>query len=322
MNNKIITYKNSFIVQKELRKLVNIIKDNIFKNNGILFGDVVANILLVKYHKDRFEKKGYNYNKFWNTDYDIETVFRTETINKIDVYFENIYEYTKFVTFLKKSKLFEIIFLKNIDNPIHINNIYEISTRLGKTLTYEGYPINLSINIIMKMPSNNKYLEPPFNNAKFLTDILIMTRNREYKISKNTGIDKIDNMDIIEKSNLLTKVLTELSKKNNYILCKDVTLNNEIAQQVLEYNRNEWKIINSPLILTKCSNYFKNMCYICQYELNYDDDMILIDNISQCMLHSECCNKYLEKILEKKETIICPLRQYINFIRSENNLVF
>ena len=40
--NKIITYKNSFIIQKELRKLTNILKENIFNNNGLLFaGDNV-----------------------------------------------------------------------------------------------------------------------------------------------------------------------------------------------------------------------------------------------------------------------------------------
>lgn len=154
-----------------------------------------------------------------------------------------------------------------------------------------------------------------------------MTKNREYKISKNTGITEIDNMNIIEKSMFYTKFLKEICAKKNYIMCNDIrSTNNIIAKRVLEYNKNDWNIMNSPIILTKCSNYFINKCYICQYEINYGDDVILIDNISKCVLHAECCNKYLENLLEKNENIICPLRQSINFIKNDilafNSLIF
>ena len=50
---------------------------------------------------------------------------------------------------------------------------------------------------------------------------------------------------------------------------------------------------------------------------------MLLDNITKCILHKECGNKYLGKILEKNENIICPLRQGINFIKNDiNNLIF
>ena len=323
--NKIIIYENSFIVQKELRKLINIIKENIFENNGVLFGDIVANLLIVKYYKSIFEKNNINFDYFWNNDIDKETILRTEVCNKIDVYFNNLEEYTKFVDFLKNSKIFEITVIKNIknisDSP-YINNLYEISTKLGKTLTYIGYQINVNINIIVRIPGSNSYLEPPFNDTNFLTDILIMKKNREYKISKNTGIVEIDKMNIIEKSIFYTKVLKEICYKNNYILCKKIEFNNIIAKKVLEYNKNEYSIVNSPLIITKCNNYFKNKCYICQYEINYNDDIMLIDNISKCMLHKECGYKYMENLLETNENINCPLRQSINFIKDNNNLIF
>lgn len=325
--NKVITYKNSFIIQKELRKLINILKENIFKNNGLLFGDIVANFLIVKYHKSIFEKNINDFKNFWDNNFDIETILRTEICNKINVYFINLDDYTKFIDFLKNSKIFEITLIKNIDNLVYINNLYEITTRLGKTLTYRGYPINVSINMLVKMPGCNNNLEPPFNNTNFLTDILLMTKNREYKISKNTGITEIDNMNIIEKSMFYTKVLKEICAKKNYIMCNDITsTNNIIAKRVLEYNKNEWNIMNSPIILTKCSNYFVNKCYICQYEINYNDDVMLIDNISKCILHAECGNKYLENLLEKNENILCPLRQSINFIKNDilafNSLIF
>ena len=314
--NKIITYNNTFIIQKELRKLINILKEKMFYNNGILFGDIVANLLIVKYYKNEFEKKNYNYNFFWNTDLDKQTILRTDTINKIDVYFANLNDYMNFIEFLKTSKIFEIILIKNIDNQTHINNLYEISTKLGRTLTYSGYSINVILNIYMKLPSY-KYLEPPFNNANFLTDILIMTKNRELKISKNTGIVEIDKMNIIQKSILQTFILKQICDKNNYILSTNYNLNNQIAKKVLEYNKNEFNIINSPLIIKKCTNYFRNTCYICQYEINYNDDIMLINNISQCVLHNECGNKYLENLLEKNENINCPLRQKINFIKND-----
>lgn len=327
--NKIITYKNSFIVQKELRKLINILKENIFNNNGLLFGDIVANFLIIKYHKKIFEKKINDFKNYWDDNYDVETILRTEICNKIDVYFINLNDYTKFIDFLKNSKIFEITLIKNIDNLVYINNLYEITTRLGKTLTYIGYPINVSINMLVKMPGCNNNLEPPFNNTNFLTDILLMTKNREYKISKNTGIIEIDNMNIIEKSIFYTKVLKEICAKKNHIICNNIhtiSNNNTIAKKTLEYNKNEWNVINSPIILTKCSNYVINKCYICQYEINYNDNIMLIDNISKCVLHADCGNKYLENLLEKNENIICPLRQSINFITNNiqifNNSIF
>lgn len=180
--------------------------------------------------------------------------------------------------------------------------------------------------MLVKMPGCNSNLEPPFNKTKFLTDVLLMTKNREYKISKNTGIIQIDNMNIIEKSIFYTKILKEICSKKNYIMCEDLLSNNIIAKKVLEYNKNNWHIANAPIILTKCNNYFINKCYICQYEINYNDDIMLIDNISKCVLHSECGNKYLDKLLEKNENIICPLRQSINFIKNDieifNNSIF
>tara|TARA_B110001450_G_scaffold212532_1_gene204544 strand:- start:12936 stop:13910 length:975 start_codon:yes stop_codon:yes gene_type:complete len=314
--NKVKTYNNRFIVQKELRKLINIINERILYNNGILFGDIVTNLLITKYYKNEFEKKNFSYKLFWNTKVDIETILRTDTINRIDVYFVNMNDYINFVEFLKVSKIFEIISLQIIDNPLYINNLYEISTKLGKTLTYSGYSINLDINILMKLPLC-KYLEPPFNNANFLSDILIMSKNREFKISKNTGIVDIDKMNIIEKSILHTFVLKQLCDKKNYILSTNINLNNEIARKVLEYNKNGFSIINSPLIIDKCNNYFRNKCYICQYEINYNDDIMILDNKTKCTLHHKCCNKYLEQLLEKNEKINCPLRENINFIKND-----
>ena len=315
--NKIITYRNSFIIQKELRKLINILKENIFKNNGVLFGDIVVNSLIVKYYKNIFEKKNNDFKYFWDNDFDKDTILRTDICNKIDVFFINLDQYTKFIEFLKNCKIFEITQIKNIDNFTFINNVYDITTRLGKTLTYKGYSITVNINMFVKMPGCNSNLEPPFNNTKFLTDVLLMTKNREYKISKNTGIIQIDNMNIIEKSIFYTKILKEICSKKNYIMCKELLSNNIIAKKVLEYNKNNWYIANAPIILTKCNNYFINKCYICQYEINYNDDIMIIDNISKCVLHSECGNKYLEKLLEKNENIICPLRQSINFIKND-----
>ena len=327
--NKIITYKNSFIIQKELRKLINILKENIFNNNGLLFGDIVANFLIIKYHKRIFEKKMNDFKNYWDDNFDVETILRTEICNKIDVYFNNLNDYTKFIEFLKNSKIFEITQIKNIDNLVYINNLYEITTRLGKTLTYKGYPITVNINMLARMPGCNSNLEPPFNNTIFLTDVLLMTKNRECKISKNTGIIEIDNMNIIEKSIFYTKVLKQICAKKNYIMCNNIhtiSNNNIIAKKVLEYNKKNWQIINSPIILTKCNNYFINKCYICQYEINYNDDIMLIDNISKCVLHADCGNKYLENLLEKNENIICPLRQSINFIKNNieifNNSIF
>ena len=103
-----------------------------------------------------------------------------------------------------------------------------------------------------------------------------MSKNREFKISKNTGIVDIDKMNIIEKSILHTFVLKQLCDKKNYILSTNINLNNEIARKVLEYNKNGFSIINSPLIIDKCNNYFRNKCYICQYEIKVNENLLFL----------------------------------------------
>jgi len=319
--NKIIKYIKSIIFQKELKAFIHILKEKVFEHNGILFGDIVANIIIQKYYKNLFIKNKNNYNNFWNNNYDKNTILRMQTSNKIDIYFTNSYDYLNFIEYIKTEKSIEIVSIKSIDNSYSVNNLYEIKTVIGKTVTFVGYDINVKLNILFKLPAY-KYLVPPFNQTNFLTDILIMSKSKEFRISNNTGIKLIDEMNLIEKSILYTKILQEVCKKNNYILCENNFCNNYIATMTLDYLKNDWNIINSPLIISYNNNNNNiNNCYICQYNIENNDEIITINNITKCILHKECCYKYLDQLLEKNKNITCPLRQLINFIETNKNKI-
>ena len=78
------------------------------------------------------------------------TILRMQTSNKIDIYFTNSYDYLNFIEYIKTEKSIEIVSITSIDNSYSVNNLYEIKTIIGKTVTFIGYDINIKLMLTKK----------------------------------------------------------------------------------------------------------------------------------------------------------------------------
>ena len=119
-------YSNYFIYQKELRALIKILKKKSFDLNGILYGEVVLNNIISKYYKEKFSNNNQNdFNEFWNTNYDTDTLGRVITTNTFDVYFKNFTDYLKFISYIQNNILFKVNDTINIDSLLLIHTKFQ-----------------------------------------------------------------------------------------------------------------------------------------------------------------------------------------------------
>lgn len=311
LNTNTYIHTNIFIFEKELRAFLHILKLKAFENNGILYGDIVINSIIAKYYKNIFLNK-YNFSteNFWNTNFDIETKLRTITSKNFDVFFKNIDDFIKFNDYIKNNK-FEII--ENIDfsNNNYIHNKYKLINYIGSTITWTGIKIELNINITTNIPNQN-YIEPPFNNSYFTTDLLLMKKNSNGPIISNyTGILYLNDNNI--KKKLLEKIIHNISKYNIHILCNNISNNNYIAKKYINYLKNGWNILNSPINTYINNNISSNItCLICLDDIELDNKVSILNN-SKNILHNECLIKYLNNKIENNDEIVCPYRKKIIF---------
>ena len=339
-NFNINKHENIFIYQKELRALLHNLKTKAFEFNGILYGDIVINSIIAKFYKDKFLHNNNNFNDFWNNNIDLNTIARTITSNNFDVYFKNFNDYMKFYNFIITDNNFNIVNTTNLDSFNFISNKYIINTKIGKTITWTGIDIKINLNISTSLP-NEKNIEPPFNLSFFTTDLLILTKeNNGPRLSKNTGIQTIDNMNIVDKNILFANIIKNLCNFNISIISNNLLYNNDIAIKSINFINNGWYINNLPFILknNNLNNYDSdndnennndndndtdnnsNICMICLEKIKNNNLSFFINNNKQ-FLHSKCLLKYLSNILDENKDLICPFRQKILFINNNNDFI-
>lgn len=315
-------YSNYFIYQKELRALIKILKKKSFDLNGILYGEVVLNNIISKYYKEKFSNNNQNdFNEFWNTNYDTDTLGRVITTNTFDVYFKNFNDYLKFISYIQNNVLFKINDTINIDSLLLIHTKFLITVNIGKTITWSGVDIKLNLNITTKIP-NGKYIEPPFEQTNYIQDILIMSKDSYGpRISKFTGLEDIDNMDIINKNMLFAKIIEDLCYYKTYILTNNYNFNNYLASKSVELINNGWNILNSPINICKnCNESSDDICVICLDNIENNTDIGIFKR-NNYILHKECLINYItSKVNSNTEKLLCPYRQPIDFICNNNNV--
>jgi len=220
-------------ILKEKKYIQNLIKNIIFQNNGIIFGDIVINNIIS-------EKFLYYYlidnnineidDNYWNKDYQINTIKRLLISDEIDIFFKNINIHNNFILMIRKIG-FNI---KNMNNYNINNNIniikYSIDITIGKTIIYEGYNIEIKLNIYIII-TNTKYIEPPFNNLISTNDIFIEDKNNiRYSNYTGTFIDKYNNY---KKLILINNLISKLLNKEVYMITNHI--NETKKDEVIDY---------------------------------------------------------------------------------------
>lgn len=320
VNFEINKHEYYFIYEKELRALLHKFKKKAYDYNGILYGDIVINSIIAKYYKDKFlEEKNDNLN-FWKTEISPETAARTITSKNFDVYFKTFHDYMNFYNYIKKN--YQIIENISFNSNIFLHNKYIINENIGKTITWQGVDINLNLNITTKMP-HEKNIEPPFGLANFNSDLLVMTKDcNGPRFSKNTGIDNLDNMNIIDKNLIFAKLIKDICYFKIIIISKNELANNFIANKTIEYIENGWNIQNIPFKIEKYNSDNSTVCCICLEDINKNTDVSILTNTigdNYLYIHTKCLFDYISNKIINNNELICPLRQKINFIKIKDD---
>jgi hypothetical protein len=288
---------------EHLYEILNLIKESVLDNNGIIFGSYVQNSFLNKHYSNIYYNLNFSYEKYWDSSFHLPTIERITIENYMNIHFNTEDDYFKLLDYLK------------------INNISYTIYKYSRDILIEDY-----FELIIKIDHINisSYYKP-----LFLSECLIMYKNLhsnriniEFSSNSGTGYDYLPEKDkIIIKNNIIADIY---KKKTLYLYIN--------IPEIYKYINMGWNIINMPYtILQKGSiipKYNSFCCLICLEEL-FDDKCECIKNTAIIYnsfikspeknyypIHSKCLMKYiLHKSHEDfdKSCFTCPYRFKIDF---------
>jgi hypothetical protein len=305
----------------EKRCIYNKLKYIGIRNNGIIFGGMVRDEILVKHYKILFDEhilslassnRISNINKYWDSKYHKESIKRTIIPNDMDIYFQNrktaetfiegIYE---FANEYNGIFLIENFNLYNLgENLIH-RKIYLLFV-IGKTIINKGFNININIDLILNTNDDYHY-EPPFNLSDFSCNLFIMNKNNNcgynIRLSKNTGT-KLDSMSSDDKIIYEKRIINDLINGKTEFIRTSMNLDNEYINgcRILKMLDKNMKITNlSFKEIEKIE--IEEICDICQMSIINNDEPIieiLTNKHAINLMHKKCFIKYLRIEIYKK----------------------
>jgi len=334
------------IHNKEKRALINKIKNIGLDNNGIIFGGVVRNdIIVYHYRKEFFKNTNNTYNDYWNYDYDIETIKRTSIPKDLDIYFNDEKYVNIFIN--KITTLVNLFYGRiNVVNNDNINLKYVannlklkhtkvyIVVNIGRTIKFSGIKLKFNIDIIYnKDKTKASNIEPPFLNLDFLSNIFIMEKINgvnNIRISNSSGTP-IDSMTYLDKARFSYNIMNDIiNGVTSFVGTSNIYYAESInCYRIIKMILNGWNIINLPFKITNKDDIENKseLCCICQELIEYNQDNTnkifkINTNIKRSYyLHYECFMNYL-KLEQTKNNINkdtgeieckCPLRNPFNF---------
>jgi hypothetical protein len=310
------------------------IKDALFKNNGIIFGGFVRDMIISNYYKDIYNiinKNRCNIHNFWNKFYQPETAPRTLVAEDMDICMYTEEDVSNFliaigeifngnggyanvsssdITVTRDTSYFCI--------PIKMHKKINYKITVGRIpYVHNGVEISFDFDIIIPKYSN---IQPPFFKIDFLSNIFILSKNG-IVMSNNTGTI-IDKMSILNKqkfSSIIMKDIVEFKTQfcmrsyadNNYT-CGDYSYNCEVFERInkMVFRHFKWNIENLPFMIcnyTHDNN--NNNCCICLSELKNKERVVkvYINNSTNTgriysVAHDNCMFKYFKTQLETSES--------------------
>lgn len=328
------------IYVKEMRSFINIIKNFGLSSKGIIFGGLVRDEIIGCHYRKEFYKNGCDKDKYWNEDYDPQTIKRLILPNDMDIYFKTTANANDFINKIKK--YIELYFkgrvvissvtdrrnlnqLLYIDNALVLNHLkIMVEIVIGKTIKTSGSKLKFNIDIIT-VDDNLYYhetdykncidnIEPPFNCLDFLSNSFIMekTNGRSLiRLSNSTGTP-IDNMGYIEKAAITVNIMNDIINHKTLFTRNIVSFNAEPINcfrilKMINRNNFSWTITNLPFKIFKINEISKSIdeiCCICR------DDIKI-----------EISDKKDEKIVElntnKNKTNIIHFNCFITYLEVE-----
>jgi hypothetical protein len=247
---------------KEKKAIFHMLKSKAFDNNGTIFGGMVRDEIIVEHYKSEFNKfakssegkeqiKGDFSGAYWNDKIHPESASRTLVANDMDVFFANTTDTDKFIEDVRD--IFPTADVMNIGNLQYTGILSNITNskmtiiyNVGKTFTFKGYDIEISVDILTGSSSFN--LEPPFNNLDMLCNGFIEDKTRNKRLSTNTGA-KIDKFNLLERTVATAKIMKDMVEFKTEICKKNYKNRSERLYSINRYNKminRNWTISNLP----------------------------------------------------------------------------
>lgn len=364
--------KLSITYFREMRAFINTIKKMGLEKEGIIYGGLVRDEIIGNHYREKFINKNLDFDKYWDTSYDIETSKRLIIPNDIDIFFKNEDKSNDFIKDMREfAKSFNgSILLKNVSRSQNMFNYISSNLKLkhskvkitiviGRTLTYIGTPLKLSLDIITVnnelitgdplIESYMSCVEPPFYNLDFLCNVFVMeaiNKRHTIRVSTCTGTP-LDTMEFTKKTTYLNKVITDIVNGDTQFIRNDINTNAELINcyRIIKLIERpiSWNITNVPFNVFKGNDIktdVEETCYICMDEIkltlenkekNKNCKFVSITTTSKNqILHYKCFMTYLQT--EKNKGYVnpttgeiecrCPLRTPFNFKNCFENVNF
>jgi len=334
-----MTTSINVIHSKEMRNMINQLKNIGLVNKGIIFGGLVRDEIIGTYYRDKFLEKNTSIDNYWNPTYDIETRYRTIIPSDMDIYFKNETDTNSFIVKITEfvNRFNGTIQFKKINNKSLIDNFeynpnnsttfkhikINIYIRIGRTFTYYGHKLQFEIDVITNnniVNYDGKDIEPPFNNLDFLCNVFLMEKingKNTIRISNCTGTP-IDDMSFANKLKFSSLIIddiiqfkTEFSRNINNSNTEYINAY-RILKMINKFHR--WNITNLPFKMYNNSNFpyeADTMCCVCLQNIIINkkddcekDDYVLIPFNNQekngNIMHYNCFYNYLLQEQNKK----------------------
>ena len=284
---------------KEMRNFINVIKNMGLKREGIIYGGLVRDEIIGNHYREKFINKKLDFDKYWDSSYDVETNKRLIIPNDIDIFFKNennANDYIKNITNFVKI-YYGMAIIKKVDRSQNMFNYISSNLKLkhykvnvivniGRTLTYNGLKLKLLLDIITV---NNELIigdsltelymsniEPPFYNIDFLCNIFLLesiNKKNTIRLSNCTGT-QLDTMEFTKKNLFLNKVIKDIINGETQFIRNDINSNAEIINcyRIIKLIDRpiSWNITNIPFNIFKFNDIkfdIDETCYICMDEI-------------------------------------------------------
>lgn len=330
----------SFIHNKQMRLLINKLKDIGLANRGIIYGGLVRSDIIGGHFRNEFFKKDLDYTSYWNIGYDKETSKRTSIPNDMDIYFKEQNNLNCFINDITKlvNSFSGYIDVKNCNNFRSIkyiskfNNLNHtkifIRIRIGRTLNFSGFILKFSIDALSLKQVDGLYVdkgyEPPFYNLDFLSNIFLMENangSNIVRISNCTGTP-IDSMNYINKAKMTVKIMNDIINNQTSFVRNLESYNCESINcyrilKMVEYGWNidniPFKVISGNEISSIDISYNQDKCCIC-LELVLSEEFKETENDNDS---NDTENKLIELNTYKTKSNYLHYDCFIKYLRKE-----
>lgn len=279
------------------------VKTQCFAYKGLIFGGMPRDEIIQEHYSELFKEYAYDNNidpytsefhtSFWDTTIHPESAARTLVPNDADIFFKTTASATEFIERMKVLFPGDEFYIPdapdNFANALYAGSVLSsniivkkcrIRYYAGKTRTFEGYMVEVPIDIVYHRNNSILYEEPPFGSCDMMCNVFVEDAYKSRRISKDAG-DWFKKLTTYKKSVITTKIIKNMLEFKTDIIKDPRKIYDNIHDveryiKMMSRPKFPWTITNLPYDLVKTITIEKSdsepVCCICQEMLNSPDN--------------------------------------------------